>query len=218
MDSDEPHPSLTKPADAVNQPWVRLLSLSPERPNIELLRNEFRVNDMLYKQIFGRSRKKGCHWILNDLRISSIHCYIYYQHLSVGGRVSSLICIVDESANGTYVNGYRIKKGVRHVLNNGDEISLIKPEPPSVPIEEWGQTRYIIKINPNFFVTSNDSSYTAGLPGPTISLPATRSRDLQVPRKISDSYQIIEPIGEGASGQVIAVITGMGEPRYATLI
>ena len=207
IDLDQPEPSPAKPADEMNQPWARLLSLSPDRPNIELFRNDFRENGMLYKQLFGRSRKKGCNWILNDLRISSVHCYMYYQHLSVGGRTSSLVCLVDESANGTYVNGLRIKRGARHVLHNGDEISLIKPEPPSIPIEEWGQTRYIIKINSNFCIANDDRSAVAVATTPGMSPPSTRSQCQQQPRrKISDYYQMIEPIGEGASGQVFTVM------------
>ena len=187
-------------------PWARLVSLSPGVQDIELIRNNDNEGGLWYKQTFGRSRK-NCDWVFDDARISSVHCYMYCQKLAVGEVVSQIGCIVDESANGTYVNGKRLKRHVRHVLYSGDEISLIKPESGAASSDSWSKARFIIKFN---FVgpTGETKSRSRSIDGENASSGQRRprvasfSRLLRQDRNINDYYQMIRSIGEGANGQV----------------
>ncbi|CAM9231300.1 unnamed protein product, partial [Ectocarpus fasciculatus] len=131
------------------------------------------------KHTFGRSKKK-CDYLFDDQRISSMHCWVYTQDIPVGGGVSTIVYIVDQSANGSFVNGRRLGRGVRHALCDGDELSLIKPEE---------------RVDLVAGVLSTEGAALRKRLG-------TISRLLQQERLLQSHYQIIRPIGEGAHGQV----------------
>eukprot|EP00002_Diphylleia_rotans_P008771 TRINITY_DN1875_c0_g1_i3.p1 TRINITY_DN1875_c0_g1~~TRINITY_DN1875_c0_g1_i3.p1 ORF type:complete len:302 (+),score=53.77 TRINITY_DN1875_c0_g1_i3:43-948(+) len=54
-------------------------------------------------------------------KISQVHCSIFRQ---VDGEGKSSVILEDKSANGTFVNGAKVGKGVQYVLKDGDHISL----------------------------------------------------------------------------------------------
>jgi hypothetical protein len=205
--------------DNVPQPWARLLSLSAGVGHVELMANGLEDNGMISKYTFGRSKKK-CDFVLDDQRVSSSHCFIYMQNITIGGSVASIVCINDESANGTYVNGERIKRGVKHVLHDGDELSLVKPEAQG-PMSKWDQARFIVKLPAPARTTDMQMSLNicvggiGGMGGLDMTSAGaganssairkrlgTISRLLQEDRSLRDHYQILRAIGEGAHGQV----------------
>lgn len=69
----------------------------------------------------GRSKDLPISCRLDNPRLSSMHCEL---HLSPATLVVEL---VDTSTNGTFVNGARVEKGTKVVLQSGDTISLVNP-------------------------------------------------------------------------------------------
>ena len=193
-------PATTEPVESGPQPFVRLLSLSVGVPHIELMPTGTVVDGLENKHIFGRSKKK-CDHLFNDQRISSMHCWIYTQDITVGGRVSMIVYIVDNSANGTFVNSLRMGRGVRYALSDGDELSLIKPEERG-DLSLWDKARFIVKL-PAPPVEPMSVAIEASAEGAVLRKRlGTISRLLQQERLLQSHYQIIRAIGEGAHGQV----------------
>lgn len=190
------------------QPWCTLLSLSAGVSHIYLTPqgDSHGGIGVENKYCLGRSKKK-CDFVFDDQRISSLHCSMYAMDVSVSGGVTSMVCIHDESANGTYVDSQKIKPGVKHVLRDGQEISLIKPEKNAL-LSEWDKARFIVKIPArasseeliNMSVQTDEGVAIRQRLG-------TISRLLAQDRRLTDHYQVIRPIGEGAHGQVYLLVS-----------
>ena len=78
----------------------------------------YNTNTNRYK--FGRSG--SCDVRFKDPRISGTHCRIYRKLR--GDTQDFDVFIVDSSANGTYVNGMRLKKNKPVKLESSDKVSL----------------------------------------------------------------------------------------------
>jgi class 3 adenylate cyclase len=88
-------------------PWAQAVSRNPENPNVDLVANEV---------IFGRN--KDCQVCFKDNKaISGKHCRIF--------REKGLTYLEDLSTNGTWVNGEKIGKGSKIVINSATEFVLI---------------------------------------------------------------------------------------------
>lgn len=190
------------------QPFARLLSFSAGVAHINMMPNGVVVDGMMNKYSFGRSKKK-CDFTFEDQRISSMHCIIYTQDVTVGGVMSAMVFVRDESANGTFVNGARVGRGLNHALRDGDELSLIKPEPGG-DISDWDKARFIVKlpdaaIEPLIIGIGTSFGAVGGVgddSGAIRKRLGTISKLLQQERVLQEHYQIVRPIGEGAHGQV----------------
>jgi len=62
------------------------------------------------------------------LLISNTHCHFTSKNNSDPTEVT----LTDDSGNGTFVNGIRLRRGDSRVLSSGDEISLIHPNHPNL--------------------------------------------------------------------------------------
>jgi len=102
-----PTPGTPNPKDA----WARLLSINSAYEHAVL-------NDV--STILGRQTDCPEKLRYLDARISAHHCTIFRR-----GRVPY---IQDTSANGTYVNGHRLVRGMMHELHEMDEIVLMHDE------------------------------------------------------------------------------------------
>lgn len=193
-------PAVAEPVETGPQPFIRLLSLSVGVPHIELRPNGTVVDGLANKHTFGRSKKK-CDYLFDDQRISSMHCWVYTQDIPVGGGMSTIVYIVDQSANGSFVNGRRLGRGVRHALCDGDELSLIKPE-ERVDLSLWDKARFIVKLPAPPVEPMSVAGVLSAEGAALRKRLGTISRLLQQERLLQSHYQIIRPIGEGAHGQV----------------
>ncbi|MDP2435725.1 MAG: protein kinase [archaeon] len=112
-------PSASEP-DVIG--WGRLASHFPSTPSVDITVQHIKIG-----------RAKHCDVILEDTAVSSEHCEIVLE-LS-GQKVDSAYC-VDNSSNGTFINGKLIGKGNRKPLRSNDMISLCFPfslENPLLP-------------------------------------------------------------------------------------
>jgi serine/threonine-protein kinase Chk2 len=96
--------------------WGRLLSINKLFPSVNLIDDEYSV---------GRGKK--CSIVLDSKEIQASRYHPAYSstHFKiVRDLVKNIVYIQDLSSNGTYVNGDKIGKNKRHVLNNNAEIAL----------------------------------------------------------------------------------------------
>lgn len=77
----------------------------------------------LVDDVFTIGRDVSCDWVIMAPECSKQHCQI---SLFREKNDITLAQIVDQSTNGTLVNGTRIQKGLKVVLNHGDEIEIRK--------------------------------------------------------------------------------------------
>jgi serine/threonine-protein kinase Chk2 len=96
--------------------WGRLLSINKLFPSVNLLENEYSL---------GRGKK--CDIALDSKDIQASKYYLAYSstHFKIiRDPIKNYVYIQDLSSNGTYVNGEKIGKNKRHVLDNNAEIAL----------------------------------------------------------------------------------------------
>ena len=74
-------------------------------------------------QVVGR--KHGALVLSTSIKVSKLHCQLWM-------TADSVAFVHDSSANGTWINGTRMKKDVDYALNPGDQISF--PAPPGVDL------------------------------------------------------------------------------------
>lgn len=118
----------TEENDAEDSPkktacWGRMLPLGSSFMAIDLIKDEY---------TFGRG--EGCDYQFNTEEMiknscfqaySKVHFKIFMEYKSGTGAHAFLH---DLSVNGTFVNGGKVGKGRKSVLNNNDEISLAMPK------------------------------------------------------------------------------------------
>jgi len=92
--------------------WGRMVALMQGLDFVCFTKNEYK---------FGRSG--SCDVRFKDPRISGTHCRIYRKLKDVDSQEFDVF-IVDSSANGTYVNGMRLKKNKPVKLESSDKVSL----------------------------------------------------------------------------------------------
>eukprot|EP01121_Diplochlamys_sp_Union-15-3_P001678 TRINITY_DN11463_c0_g2_i1.p1 TRINITY_DN11463_c0_g2~~TRINITY_DN11463_c0_g2_i1.p1 ORF type:complete len:173 (-),score=25.46 TRINITY_DN11463_c0_g2_i1:29-547(-) len=102
--------------------WGRLMSLSKKYPNIELTKPEVS---------FGRA--STCDVKYEDLGVSGVHCKLIAEPGSAGK--SSLVWLVDNSTNGTFVDGILLGRGKRSLLQSGTVICILKKSSSKENIE-----------------------------------------------------------------------------------
>ncbi|UJR09328.1 hypothetical protein I4U23_013571 [Adineta vaga] len=96
--------------------WGRLLSINKLFPSINLTENEYSL---------GRGKK--CSIMLDSKEIQTSKYYATYSstHFKIiRDTIKDFVYIQDLSSNGTYVNGDKIGKNKKHVLDNNAEIAL----------------------------------------------------------------------------------------------
>eukprot|EP01041_Mallomonas_annulata_P006012 gene6012-12123_t len=206
--------------DQKPKPWARLVSMCASIPHKDLLpspsASDRNKNDFNVYQL-GRSTR--CHFTFENKLISNKHCKIFCRN-KYDCIVNSDydVFIEDHSANGTYIITYdnitRLQKGVRRLLHNGDQISLINPLSTNTnanPIDtatksnEIQSCSFIIQILLNFsfnlkpaFPIPNQISKK----NHNIYKSNTLVNLLNKDRSVRDYYNFERKIGDGASGQV----------------
>ncbi|UJR36821.1 hypothetical protein I4U23_029534 [Adineta vaga] len=96
--------------------WGRLLSLNKLFPSINLIDQEYS---------FGRG--KTCSVLFNSNEIQTTKYYPTYSstHFKIiRDEIKNFVYLHDLSSNGTYVNGEKLGKNKKHVLENNSEIAL----------------------------------------------------------------------------------------------
>jgi len=90
-----------------NQIWGRLTSLNLNLKDIPLI-----------KSIYTIGRGEGNDIMINDLRLSSVHCIITKDE-------NDIVTLEDMSSNGTYVGNEKVGKRKSKILLPGEEIYLL---------------------------------------------------------------------------------------------
>jgi serine/threonine protein kinase len=99
----------------------RLISLNPRYESIDLCKDDLLLG-----------RQKACDVRLTDVRISGKHCRIFKVQSQDKKLTKESFYIEDLSSNGTFVNGTKIGKGNRTMLQDGDRISLVSKKRTSM--------------------------------------------------------------------------------------
>ncbi|BFU23517.1 protein kinase domain containing protein [Entamoeba histolytica HM-1:IMSS-B] len=94
-----------------DEAWGKLKSTKPQQPSLSLFLDKTNV---------GRNKSLG----LKCEKISSHHFTILTKKVN-DTRITT---IIDNSRNGTWLNGIQLEKGVETVINMFDEISVLNPE------------------------------------------------------------------------------------------
>ncbi len=96
--------------------WGRLLSINKLFSSINLTNNEYS---------FGRG--KTCSIVLNSDELQTSKYFLAYssKHFTITrDQIKNYVYLEDLSSNGTYINGEKIGKNNKHVLENNAEIAL----------------------------------------------------------------------------------------------
>ncbi|CAF0805339.1 unnamed protein product [Rotaria sp. Silwood1] len=96
--------------------WGRLLSINKLFSSIDLIDNEYTLG-----------RGKTCTIVLNSNEIQTSKYFLAYssKHFQIiRDETTKYAYIIDLSSNGTYINGEKIGKNNRHILENNAEIAL----------------------------------------------------------------------------------------------
>jgi len=149
--------SVTSPQEAAYSPmdslvWARLVPINkaydsigngPLQASGSIPLTNVVANTEINKDSFVIGRSGNADFIISRNEISGRHCNIYrvamdpssYGYTSAPGAFNWDIFAVDNSSNGTYVNGKRTGKGEPIGIRHGDEISIgnrfsshVKPE------------------------------------------------------------------------------------------
>lgn len=115
---DELNDSQTKDGDHTEQSriWGRLLSINKLFSPIDLIDNEYS---------FGRG--KTCSVVLNSNELQTSKYFGAYSscHFSIiRDQINNQVYLLDSSSNGTYVNGDKVGKNNKYILENNAEIAL----------------------------------------------------------------------------------------------
>eukprot|EP00727_Mastigamoeba_balamuthi_P002114 m51a1_g1190 putative protein serine threonine kinase (440) ;mRNA; f:420644-422711 len=122
MDGSPGQPSASKesPTGPQRAPWGRLVSIGPGNGGtVDLRGNEI---------LLGRSRE--CSVRLPYAHISGRHCRICR-------ALGSTAFVHDDSTNGTFINGRRVGKGKKMILNDGDQLQLSRQDPIQFLYEDY---------------------------------------------------------------------------------
>lgn len=104
------------------------LQLTPMENSFK--RDKFSIKQGVNTFFIGRSNL--CHYFINDMRLSRIHCFIYKKRHPVGpsfyespaqGLDDLWYC--HSGSNVSYVNNYTLKKGEKILLHDGDQIKIL---------------------------------------------------------------------------------------------
>ena len=96
--------------------WGRFLSINHLFPSIDLTNDEYS---------FGRGKTSSILWSSNELQMSKYFLAYSSTHFKIiRDKVQNYVYIEDLSSNGTYVNGEKVGKNKRCVLENNAEIAL----------------------------------------------------------------------------------------------
>jgi serine/threonine-protein kinase Chk2 len=96
--------------------WGRLLSINKLFPSINLTNNEYS---------FGRG--KTCSIVFNSHELETSKYFLAYSSkhfIIIRDETKNYVYLEDLSSNGTYINGEKIGKNNKHVLENNAEIAL----------------------------------------------------------------------------------------------
>ncbi len=96
--------------------WGRLLSINKLFPTIKLVNNEYS---------FGRG--KNCSIIFSSDELQTSKYFLAYssKHFNIiRDQTKNYVYLEDLSSNGTYINGEKLGKNNKHVLENNAEIAL----------------------------------------------------------------------------------------------
>eukprot|EP00056_Hartaetosiga_gracilis_P008254 m.117794 g.117794 ORF g.117794 m.117794 type:complete len:508 (+) comp12881_c0_seq4:2-1525(+) len=126
VEEDDSNDSEDEDEMPANQVWGRLF---PERQgfnSIDLIDDEYS---------FGRS--ETCSFSFTDKRISNKHCIITREQPidaeSQSNPNERVVFILDNSANGTFLNGTRLGKGKKVILAHNDKISFLNKKLSTAP-------------------------------------------------------------------------------------
>jgi serine/threonine-protein kinase CHEK2 len=111
---DESNVEESKPTES--NIWGRLLSINKLFPSINLI-----------DQAYSLGRGKTCSIVLSSDELQTSKYFLAYSstHLKiVRDETQHLVFIEDLSSNGTYINGDKIGKNKRQILETNDEIAL----------------------------------------------------------------------------------------------
>lgn len=218
--------------DEQEKPWARLVSLNKNIQPIDLYRDNkgSDENGKFNNHLLGRGFK--CHIKYEkSIRISNIHCSIYCrQNKSNNNSKENFDAFIEDlSANGTYLNTYRLTKNSPRLLHNGDEIFLINPDNSrrSDYSEEILTNSFLIQI-----FLSNNGAQT--IPKPLLNSKISISLNLKNAdginqdssvvkllnqnRKLNDYYELKDMIGFGTSGHVYECINKMSGSKFAVKV
>mmetsp|Transcript_7562 Transcript_7562/g.9837 ORF Transcript_7562/g.9837 Transcript_7562/m.9837 type:complete len:704 (-) Transcript_7562:196-2307(-) len=189
------------------QQWGRLQSLSgqmiPLMPRGPTSDGGGKFN--LYK--LGRGSKND--FISSDKRVSTNHCSIYCMRPNPSGPLE--VFIEDSSSNGTWINGsIRLRKDKR-LLNTGDDICLLNPDPPKCPDRE--QYEKDIQANSLNFVNLSGRGLKKAK-----TLFRTQTGSVDRSRQLDDFFVRREMLGTGTSGKVYRVIERKTGMEYAVKV
>lgn len=96
--------------------WGRLLSINKLFPSVNLVEDEYSL---------GRGKKCTISLDTKDIQASKYYLAYSSTHFKIiRDPIKKYVYIQDLSSNGTYVNGDKIGKNKRHVLDNNAEIAL----------------------------------------------------------------------------------------------
>ncbi|KAJ5066154.1 serine/threonine-protein kinase fhke-related [Anaeramoeba ignava] len=115
MDTQESYNAFSFINGVDKNAWGMLLSTNPKYPNIQFIE----------KETITIGRAETCTHVIEDLRISSIHCLISRKVDLTSDFDTSYISVEDYSTNGTFINGKRLEKGVPKEFHNSDQISFL---------------------------------------------------------------------------------------------
>ncbi|KAJ1565983.1 Checkpoint kinase 2, partial [Cladochytrium tenue] len=125
-----PRPSTTPAAtaaQAAGPAWGHLVSLNPPDLPSQLLTRVAGpgLDPSTVAYLFGRHR--DCDVVIHNQQLSKRHCVVYKDASGdPQDRWDGPVFLEDMSTNGTFVNGEKIVKGIRHELKDGDELQLAR--------------------------------------------------------------------------------------------
>jgi hypothetical protein len=165
------------------------------------------------KDLYTIGRQKKCDIIINDQRVSSIHCLIYCDYLDE--RLTMFVS--DCSANGTYVNNslIRLSSGERTELKSGDEIFLMNPR--YISTAEGLVSFIFVNMRERLFVPRVVDVAPLTHHHLTSDFQSTESIDSNQ-KRIEDIYVIGNGIGHGMCGQVHVCTHKGSKIQYAVKI
>lgn len=217
--------------------WATIVSLHSNVPNIDLYFTSPISDENGRIHVHNLGRSPDCQIKFDHQRISNIHCTLF----CMKSLIESVdmdddnydIYIEDYSANGTFINREtRLKKGVRRLMHNGDEVSLINPlskkKDNLVTDDDIQRASFIIRVPPRkkTLVSVKERGINSHYPMSIVENQSTAAavamqrqntvfRLLHQERHILDYYTLKNELGSGASGLVYRGINKQTGIEYA---
>ena len=197
------------------QPWAQLV-FANDKPAVLLMPKAMNEKGQINLYVLGRGRSADVQF--QNAIVSSAHCMIYCEAMDICGRRITEVYIEDCSANGTFVNGVtKIRRGERRLLNNGDEVYLVKPRVPG----QSGARRDVVEATSFTFINfmqrqasappaaaEEGARHTAGGAKHNLQSSATLS-------EVEAQYDIRQQIGRGTAGVVHVAVQRRSGRRFA---